>query len=54
VFSKPLLPQFLQHVTIPELRVGEACVDLLLTRHEGDVGVNALRREGAVDIVVLK
>jgi glycogen debranching enzyme len=55
VFSKPLLPQFLQQVTIRKLRVREACVDLLLSRHaEGDVGVNVLRREGPVDIVVLK
>jgi len=55
VFSKPLLPAFLRQVTIRDLRVGEARVDLLLTRHEeGDVGVNVLRREGALDVVVLK
>ncbi len=55
VFSKPLLPRFLRQVTIRELRVGEARVDLLLTRHdEGDVGVNVLRREGAVEVAILK
>ena len=55
VFSKPLLPAFLRQVTIRDLRVGEARVDLLLTRHEeGDVGVNVLRRDGALDVVVLK
>ena len=54
-FSKPLLPAFLRQVTIRDLRVGEARVDLLLTRHEeGDVGVNVLRRDGALDVVVLK
>jgi glycogen debranching enzyme len=54
-FSKPILPRFLQQVTIRGLKVGEARVDLLLTRHdEGDVGVNVLRREGALDVVVLK
>ena len=54
-FSKPILPRFLQQVTIRGLKVGDARVDLLLTRHdEGDVGVNVLRREGALDVVVLK
>jgi glycogen debranching enzyme len=55
VFAKPLLPQFLPQVSIRDLKVGGASVDLLLTRHdEGDVGVNVLRRSGALDVVVLK
>lgn len=54
VFSMPCLPEFLQQVTIRRLRVGEACVDLALTRHREDVGVNVLRREGELDIVILK
>jgi hypothetical protein len=42
-------------VTIRDLKVGAARVDLLLTRHnEGDVGVNVLRRDGELDVVVLK
>lgn len=54
-FSKPFLPAFLPQVTIRDLKVGDARVDLLLTRHEeGDVGVNVLRRDGALDVVVLK
>ena len=54
-FSKPILPRFLQRVTIRGLKVADARVDLLLTRHdEGDVGVNVLRREGALDVVILK
>jgi len=54
-FSKPILPRFLQQVTIRGLKVADGRADLLLTRHdEGDVGVNVLRREGALDIVVLK
>jgi glycogen debranching enzyme len=54
-FSKPILPRFLQQVTIRGLKVADARADLLLTRHnEGDVGVNVLRREGALDVVVLK
>ena len=55
VFSKPVLPAFLPKVSIRGLKVGDARVDLLLTRHdEGDVGVNVLRRDGALDVVVLK
>jgi glycogen debranching enzyme len=55
VFSKPFLPQFLPQVSISDLKVGGASVDLLLTRHnEGDVGVNVLRRHGALEVVVLK
>ena len=55
VFSKPLLPPFLPQVTIRDLKVADARVDLLLTRHdEGDVGVNVLSRDGEVEIVLLK
>jgi glycogen debranching enzyme len=55
IFSKPILPAFLRQVTIRDLKVGQARVDLLLTRHDkGDVGVNVLRRVGALDVVVLK
>jgi glycogen debranching enzyme len=54
-FRNPLLPEFLQEVRITNLRVGEACLDVLLTRHSrGDVGINVLRREGRVTVVVLK
>jgi glycogen debranching enzyme len=54
-FSKPILPRFLRQVTIRGLKVADGRADLLLTRHdEGDVGVNVLRREGALDVVVLK
>jgi glycogen debranching enzyme len=54
-FSKPILPRFLQQVTIRGLKVADGRADLLLTRHnEGDVGVNVLRREGTLDVVVLK
>jgi glycogen debranching enzyme len=54
-FSKPILPRFLQQVTIRGLKVADGRADLLLTRHdEGDVGVNVLRREGALDVVILK
>ncbi len=47
----PFLPQ----VSIRDLKVGDATVDLLRTRHdEGDVGVNVLQRNGSLDVIVLK
>ena len=55
VFSKPVLPAFLPKVSIRDLKVGDARVDLLLTRHdEGDVGVNVLRRDGVLEVLILK
>jgi glycogen debranching enzyme len=53
-FGEPLLPEFLQWVNIRGLRVGQARVDLMLQRHASDVGVNVLRREGDVRVVVSK
>jgi hypothetical protein len=54
VFSQSVLPPFLQHVEIADVRIGDAVVDLSLERHDKDVGINVLRREGKVGIVVMK
>jgi glycogen debranching enzyme len=55
LFSKPFLPEFLPEVSIRDLKIGNASVDLLLTRHNGgDVGVNVLRRNGTLEVIVLK
>jgi glycogen debranching enzyme len=53
-FHYPLLPEFLAEVKLTNLRVGDAVVDLLLRRHGSDVGINVLRREGAVQILMVK
>ena len=53
-FSQPVLPPFLEHIEIKNLRIGDAEVDLLLEHHAKDVGINILRREGKVGIVVTK
>jgi glycogen debranching enzyme len=53
-FSQPVLPPFLEHIEIKNLRIGDASVDLSLERHAKDVGINILRREGRVEIVVTK
>jgi glycogen debranching enzyme len=54
-FFYPLLPPSLREVEIRNLRVGEATVDLLLQGHgPDDVGINVLRREGDVEIRMVK
>ncbi len=53
-FDRSVLPQSLPRINISNLRVGNACVDLALERFPIDVGIELLRREGDVEIVVLK
>jgi glycogen debranching enzyme len=53
-FTRPRLPHSLGELRIHNLEVGDATFDLLLVRHEQDVGVNVLRREGDVQISVVK
>jgi glycogen debranching enzyme len=53
-FVRPQLPASLGELRIHNLELAGATVDLLLVRHADDVGVNVLRREGDVQIVVMK
>ena len=53
-FTRPQLPVSLGELRIHNLEVAGATVDLLLLRHEDDVGVNVLRREGNVEVIVAK
>jgi glycogen debranching enzyme len=53
-FLQPVLPPFLEHIEIKNLRIGEAEVDLLLERHAKNVNIGIMRREGRVEIVVTK
>ncbi len=46
------LPEFLDHVTIPALAVGESRLDVLLRRYGSDVSVNVLRRDGDAQVTV--
>jgi glycogen debranching enzyme len=54
VFSRPCLPATLGELRIHNLEVAGGTVDLLLVRHEHDVGVTVLRRDGDVQIMVVK
>jgi hypothetical protein len=53
-FTYPVLPRSLSEVRIKQLRVGDASVDILLLRHDDDVGINILRRTGNVEIRMIK
>jgi glycogen debranching enzyme len=53
-FTRPRLPASLGELRIHNLEVAGAIVDLLLVRHENDVGVNVLGREGDVQVTVVK
>jgi glycogen debranching enzyme len=54
LFRRATLPPWLRWVRLERLIVGDAAVDLLLERHENDVGVRVLRRSGDVEIVTVK
>ncbi len=51
---RSVLPQGLEWVRLTNLVVADARLDLLLTRHEHDVGITVLRREGDVEILTVK
>ncbi len=50
-FCNPTLPPHLNEVTIENLRVADASVDLLIRRHQEGIAVEVLRREGNVEVV---
>jgi glycogen debranching enzyme len=53
-FTRPRLPAAVGELRIHNLEVAGASVDLLLARHEHDVGIHVLRREGDVQVSVVK
>ncbi len=52
--TNPLLPRFLDWLSIRSLQVGAGQVDLVLHRHQNDASVNVSKRDGSVDVVVRK
>jgi hypothetical protein len=49
-----VLPESIESLRIVNLQVGDARVDLLLTRHANDVGMTVQRREGQLEVVANK
>jgi glycogen debranching enzyme len=53
--THPVLPQFLDEIYINNLRVGQGgVVDLIFYRYEHDVGFSVTRKEGDVEVMVVK
>jgi len=54
-FSQPSLPHFLNKLRISNLKVGSDCVlDVVLKRYGHDVAVSVVRKEGPVEVVIIK
>jgi glycogen debranching enzyme len=53
-FINPALPESLHEIKIFNLAVGTAKVDIILQRHDQEVGMNVVRQEGKVEIVLSK
>jgi glycogen debranching enzyme len=51
-FDQPMLPPFISTLTIRDLEVGGGRVDLLLQRYEHNVGIEVLRKQGALEVSV--
>jgi glycogen debranching enzyme len=54
VFTRPVLPDYLDRVTLTGLHVGSASMDLVLERHADDVSLTVPRRQGRVEILAIK
>jgi hypothetical protein len=53
-FNRAHLPSAIDWLQMLNLQVGDAHVDLRLERHQNDVGVTVLRRDGEVEVVSVK
>ena len=53
MLRNPRLPQFLEEVTLRNLRLGELAVDLMLRRHGNDVSLQMLRNEGRISVAAV-
>jgi glycogen debranching enzyme len=51
-FYRPVLPAFIDHLHLRNLRMRRGSADVLLQRHGGNVAVTQTRREGEVSVVV--
>ena len=48
----PVMPAFLDQLRIRGIRLPKGQIDIVVTRHEADVGVRLMRREGEAELVV--
>ena len=53
LLRNPMLPPFLNDVTLRNLRLGKSSVDLAVMRHGGDVSLQVLRNQGQVAVAIV-
>lgn len=53
VFTRPFLPPSLRRVSIRNLKVGPASVDLSIERYAEVVGIDILRRDAPVEVLTI-
>lgn len=51
-FDRPRLPDFVGEVLIRSLQIGDSRMDILLRKHEADVALNVLKREGGGQVKI--
>lgn len=51
--THPTLPSYLERVTIANLQIGTAAVDLVVERHTHDVGMNVVHKKGEVEVSIM-
>jgi glycogen debranching enzyme len=49
----PRLPQFIEEVTLRNLRLGQSTMDLIVRRHDDDVSLQVLRNEGQIRVAAV-
>ena len=54
LFDRPHLPASLHAVTLHDLRIGDARIDVACRRHGGDVALQLERRDGRVEVATIK
>ena len=54
VLDRPALPACLHRLTLRDLVVGDARLDLAFVRRDDDVSIQLERREGNVEVAVIK
>lgn len=53
LLQNPRLPQFLEEVTLRNLRLGQSAVDLMVRRHGTEVSLQVLRNEGQIRVAIV-
>jgi glycogen debranching enzyme len=53
-FRDPILPDFLDHLTLHGLSLGKSLLDLRFHRHEHDVTLSVLKRDGDATVMLYK